>query len=88
MNNANYHEELKCASLKKIKNKKPKRRRVNKSSVSRFQTRFLKDLLFSHVFRIQITDTLNPQPIFFRQVMGPTSSNNCAFSFCRPVMVG
>ena len=27
------------------------------------------------------TDTLNPQPIFFLQVVGPTSSNNCAFSY-------
>ena len=26
------------------------------------------------------TDTLNPQRIFFRQVVGPTSSNNCAVS--------
>ena len=27
------------------------------------------------------TDTLNPQPIFFQQEVGRTSSNNCAFSY-------
>ena len=43
------------------------------------------DMLFSHVFRIHVMDTLNLQPIFFRQVMGPTS-NKCAFSFFQPVM--
>ena len=36
--------------------------------------------LFTDPKKKLFTDTLNPQPIFFRHVVGPTSSNNCAFS--------